>query len=390
VYHGRVTRVLFVNAGILGLVSFQHFLQEFLPLQSSIDGAHIVLTDELTWVDRAIRRAMCQRVWIDGAFGVRNLDLARLRHELHAGVLARRRIESAGPARYQVIHFHRQAAAYGSLDLMRRVPSVVSMDCTQACVMESATSTVEQASYLPNVRMDGAIFRRAAAVVSTSRWAADSLHEYYPDCDTPVHVMPNPVLLPHFERGWIEARRTRTRAGALPRLLFMGGDFPRKGGFDLLAAWERGNFHGRAELEIVTNWQLKEPLPPGVLHTRNIVAHSPEWRRCWSAADAFVMPTRNEAFGLVYQEAAAAGIPAIGTMHNAVPEIIEDGETGLLVPVGDTGKLVEAMKALVESAELRGRLGLQARGRIERLASPDIYMERLAAILASAAQSRTT
>ncbi len=52
------------------------------------------------------------------------------------------------------------------------------------------------------------------------------------------------------------------------------------------------------------------------------------------------MPTRNEAFGLVYQEAAAAGLPAIGTNHNAVPEIIIDGETGLLVPVGDRDALV--------------------------------------------------
>ena len=46
------------------------------------------------------------------------------------------------------------------------------------------------------------------------------------------------------------------------------------------------------------------------------------------------MPTRNEAFGLVYQEAAAAGLPAIGSRLNAVPEIIADGDTGLLVTPG--------------------------------------------------------
>ena len=56
-----------------------------------------------------------------------------------------------------------------------------------------------------------------------------------------------------------------------------------------------------------------------------------------AGADIFVMPTRNEAFGLVFQEAAAAGVPAIGTRQNAVPEIIVDGETGLLVARAVTG-----------------------------------------------------
>lgn len=385
-----MTRVLFVNGGILGLASFHHFLREFLPGQSAIEGRHIVLTEELTPFDRIVRRALCQRLWIDGAFGLRNLDLARFRHELHAGLLARRRIAAAGPHRFDVIHFHRQATAYGSLDLMRRIPAVVSMDCTQECVLQDATSAMERASYRPNVRIDGTVFRRAVAVIATSRWAARSLRFMYPDCVTPVHVMPNPVLLAHFDRGWIEARRARAQGGPLPRLLFVGGDFPRKGGYDLLAAWQQGRFHERAELEIVTNWALPMPRPHGVMVTRNIEPHSPEWRACWAAADAFVMPTRNEAFGLVYQEAAAAGLPAIGTRGNAVPEIILEGETGLLVPAGDPEALASAMAGLIESAELRHRLGTRAREIIEKVACPETYLDRLTTIITDAAASRPT
>lgn len=89
------------------------------------------------------------------------------------------------------------------------------------------------------------------------------------------------------------------------------------------------------------------------------------------------MPTQNEAFGLVYQEAAAAGIPAIGTDHNAVPEIIVDGATGLLVPPGDRHALVAAMDRLVGSPELRDRLGRAARRHIEATASPAAYFDRL-------------
>ena len=100
------------------------------------------------------------------------------------------------------------------------------------------------------------------------------------------------------------------------------------------------------------------------------------------------MPTRNEAFGLVYQEAAAAGIPAIGTRQNAVPEIVLDGETGVLVPVGDRHALGSALAALAGSAELRHRLGTRAREIIEDAACPAAYLDRLTTILTEAAATR--
>jgi glycosyltransferase involved in cell wall biosynthesis len=202
-------------------------------------------------------------------------------------------------------------------------------------------------------------------------------------------VLPNPVLLGHFDRRWMETRRARGRAGVKPRLLFVGGDFPRKGGFDLLDAWRRGSFQTIAALDLVTDWELPSELPVGVRVWRHVQAHSAEWRARWEQADIFVMPTRNEAFGLVYQEAAAAGLPSIGTSLNAVPEIVRDGETGLLVPPGDVAALAGAMHALIESPELRDRMGSRGRELIETAASPEHYMERLTAILEQAARSRT-
>lgn len=383
-----MTRVLFVNGGILGLASFHNFLSETLPRQGAIEGTQVMLTDNLSVPDRVIRRLLCQRLWIDGTLGLRNIDLARFRHELHAGLLARRRIAALGAERFDVLHFHRQATAYGSLGLMRTIPSVVSIDCTQDAVLQEATSSVERASYGPNIRMDGAIFRRAAAVVATSRWAKESVQRRYPFCTAPVHVLPDPVLLEHFDPGWMEERRIRSRAGGPPRLLFVGGDFVRKGGPDLLEAWRAGRLHESASLEIVTDWPIGGPLPPGVSLTRRVLPHSAAWRACWARADAFVMPTRNEAFGLVYQEAAAAGLPAIGTNHNAVPEIIADGETGLLVPLHDAGALAAAMRTLVDDPALRHRMGMRARRLIEQVASPDTYMARLTSILTDVAERR--
>jgi glycosyltransferase involved in cell wall biosynthesis len=383
-----MTRALFVNGGILGLSSFHRFLREYLPRQSNVTGEQVLLTHRLSVSERLVRRAMCQPLWKDGAFGWRNVDLARFRAELHAGLLARRRIAALGASRFDVLHFHRQATAYGSLDLMHRIPSIVSIDCTQDCVLQSATSAAERASYVPNVRMDGAVFRRAAAIVATSRWAAAALAARYPSCTTPVHVLPNPVLLDHFDSAWVE-ERVRARSGLKPRLLFVGGDFPRKGGFDLLEAWTSGDFHRVAMLDLMTNWKLPAVLPEGIRVWRHVAAYSPEWIVRWEQADIFVMPTHNEAFGLVYQEAAAAGLPVIGTSLNAVPEIVHDGKTGILVPSGDVRALAGAMHALIDSPELRARLGARGRDLIEATASPEMYMHKLTGLIEEAARSQT-
>ena len=376
-------RVLFVNGGILGLLSFHQFLQRMLPTQSAIEWEHILLTEGLTLRARAVRRLLATRLWKDGLLGVSNLDLARFRLELFAGLLARHRIRGAG--RCDVIHFHRQATAYGSLDLMRRVPCVVSFDCTQECVVAPA-GPLERRTYLPNVLMDGAIFRRAAALVATSRWAADSLRAYYPDCDAPVHVLASPVPIDWFDAAWIEQRQRRAISGAKPRFLFVGGDFPRKGGYDLLETWEAGLFHTRATLDLVTDWPIERPLPPGVFRYSGIRSQTPAWAERWAAADVFVLPTRNDARPNALQEAAAAGLAAIATRTCAVPEIVADGETGLLVDVGDHVALAQAMDRLIASAPLRHTLGRQARAWIEQIADPVAYLAKLIAILLEAAR----
>jgi phosphatidyl-myo-inositol dimannoside synthase len=91
----------------------------------------------------------------------------------------------------------------------------------------------------------------------------------------------------------------------------------------------------------------------------------------YAAADVFVLPTRMddgdfEGFGLVFLEAAASGKPVIGGRTGGVPEAVADLETGLLVDGGDVRQLVDAIRALATSAELRTRYGAAGRQRTER------------------------
>jgi glycosyltransferase involved in cell wall biosynthesis len=385
----RQTRVIFVNSGILGQSTFSKFVREAMALEPGIEPHHINLSEQLTIGERVVRRAMCSRLWHDGWLGISNLDLARFRAEYHAGVQAARRMRSAfGSQGPDVIHFHRQATAYASVSLMRRVPSVVSIDCTQDIVIDAAQSPIERWSYRPNVRAEARIFGAAAAVISTSQWAADCVRRRYTCCAVPIHVMPTPVRVQFFADGWLDERRRRAAAGARPRVLFVGGDFARKGGFDLLAAWRAGRFDRVADLEMVTDDPDAPADVAGVRVIRGVASYSSEWSDLWRRADVFAMPTRQEAFGLVFQEAAAAGLPRIGTRAFAVPEMIADGTSGLLVPPGDRPALVHALRTLLTSPELRNKMGHAAREQVLRDAHPDEYRRRLTWILQDAAARR--
>src|SRR5262249_13520238 len=83
-----------------------------------------------------------------------------------------------------------------------------------------------------------------------------------------------------------------------------------------------------------------------------------------SMSDAFVMASLWEGLGLVFVEARAAGLPVVARRVSAVPEVVIDGETGLLAPPGEPAALAAALERLAGDPELRRRLGLAGRARV--------------------------
>ena len=91
--------------------------------------------------------------------------------------------------------------------------------------------------------------------------------------------------------------------------------------------------------------------------------HNPE---VWLAAcDLFVQPPRDEAFGLVFAEAAAVGRPVVATRVGGIPEIVIHGDTGHLVESEDSEALATAVVNLLQDSGLARRMGLCARQRAE-------------------------
>ena len=93
------------------------------------------------------------------------------------------------------------------------------------------------------------------------------------------------------------------------------------------------------------------------------VGKSPVPERYMAAADVFCLPSHREGFGSVVIEAAAAGLPAIGSRIYGLTDAIEDGVTGLLTPSGDVHELAVAMKRIADDPALRSTLAGAARAR---------------------------
>jgi glycosyltransferase involved in cell wall biosynthesis len=96
----------------------------------------------------------------------------------------------------------------------------------------------------------------------------------------------------------------------------------------------------------------------------------------YQSCDVFVAPSLYESFGLIYLEAMAYGKPVIGCGVGGVPEVIEDGTTGLLVPPEDFCRLAEAIIRLLKDPELRLALGQRARKYVEEHFSRDLMVEK--------------
>ncbi len=206
---------------------------------------------------------------------------------------------------------------------MRRTPSIVSVDSTQQLMSTDAPTDFQKWTYKPSIAWDRKVFRAAGAIISASAWAARDFANNYPESAEKVTVLPWPVRFQSFPESWLADRAARGEGCTV--FLFMGNDFERKGGHTLLNAWRELKLQN-AVLRIATG--LNTPvleLPPGVELIRGVQPQTEEWRSLWRNADVFVLPTLSEAFGIVFQEAAAAGLPVIGTRINAIPEIVSEG-----------------------------------------------------------------
>jgi glycosyltransferase involved in cell wall biosynthesis len=155
-----------------------------------------------------------------------------------------------------------------------------------------------------------------------------------------------------------------TGAKSASRILFVGKDHARKGSAILLQAFRKVRMAvPDAELHFVGGVPSDADQPGVVVHgfvSRATASGARLLDDLFGSASVFCMPSRYEPFGIAFVEAMLAGLPCVGTKAWAMPEIIEDGRTGWLVPDGSAEDLArvlsEALRNPSECAR-RGALG---------------------------------
>jgi glycosyltransferase involved in cell wall biosynthesis len=257
------------------------------------------------------------------------------------------------------VFIHTTTLAPLSVDVFRRLPTVISSDGTpynkRAMRVEYDLKPEGRLAELAKRSLYRGVFSQASGFVAWSTWAKQSFVEDYGCPEEHVRVIPPGIKLSDFAPG--------DRSHELPRILFVGGDFRRKGG-DLLLDIFRKRLRGRAELVLVTRGEI--PNEPGVTVHRNVSANSPDLLRLYATSDIFALPTRADCYPLVCMEALAAALPLVVTRVGGLPDFVKEGETGHLVDVNDARTLGDALEALVLDGTRREAMGAASRRSAER------------------------
>ena len=110
-------------------------------------------------------------------------------------------------------------------------------------------------------------------------------------------------------------------------------------------------------------------------------------RQRLAESDVFVMTSFAEGLPVVLMEALAAGVPAVATQIAGIPELIEDGVTGFLVPPSEPVATANAVRRLLDDADLRNQIAAAGREKVERDFDLETECERLAHIMTTALSS---
>jgi glycosyltransferase involved in cell wall biosynthesis len=95
------------------------------------------------------------------------------------------------------------------------------------------------------------------------------------------------------------------------------------------------------------------------------------------ASDIFVLASVGEAFGLVLTEAMACGVPVVGSRSGAIPEIVEDGITGLLATSQDSSSFADAIERLARDGKLRREMGQRGRERVQQDFTAEMSIQKV-------------
>jgi len=348
-------RALFVSEGdldeIVGHATLQSsFKSAFADGERGIE-AHFARLPPMTRAERLASG------WVPG-LGRLDLDLQPVRWHLVQAARARRVVrEKRRRQRYDVLHVNTHSISFGLGRAMREIPTVLSADSSvwafHALGNWRRVRRYSRSLLAPSIALERRALRRARLVLAWTEWARERLLEEAPDANVVYH-----------SPGIDLARFTPASAepSGPPSVLFVGARFAQKGGHDLIEALRPHLDQGDVVLDVVT----REPVPPHPgIRVHEVEQHEPRLVELYQQAAIFCLPTHADTMGFANLEAMACGKPVVATNVTAIPELLDHGRTGVIVPAGDPASLRSALESLLGDPDRARELGALARQRCE-------------------------
>ena len=365
-------RVLFVNENLGGHASMHLYLREALAeVHPGLDAEFLDVPSSGTF-----RRACSAQVPVLGRL---DLDLHPFRFQLAQSEVARRLLRTALAAPgvpTDVLHLYTQSIALRSVDLLASMPSVVSTDAT----------CLQGAFHLPHrrptrftgsavrvaQRFERRVYEAATLVVAQSEWVAQSLRDAYDVEADRIRVIPFGLS--------IGPEPQRHVADGLPEITFVGSTLDRKGGSRLLRVF-REHLRERCVLNLVTRDSVD--VEPGARVMPDFEPGDPRLPELLARSAVFAFPTEMDNSPYCVLEAMRAGVPVVATRVGALPEMVQDSVTGLLVTHDDRA-LASAITALLDDPPRAATMGAAGRARVEAVYDARVTTRQLLEALVEA------
>jgi glycosyltransferase involved in cell wall biosynthesis len=237
--------------------------------------------------------------------------------------------------------------------------------------------------------------RRSDRVIAISDYTAREVRELAPVAPT---IIPYTTAIADPGASAVRARATRDGRFTV---LFVGRLVERKGVTHLVQAMRELPGDLNARLVIVGEGPERESLErqvaaaglTGRVELRGRIPHE-ELERAYATADVFVLPAivdsrgDTEGLGVVLLEAMSHGVPVIASRVGGIPDIVVDGEAGLLVPPGNAGALAAAIERIARDSALAERLGAAGVRRLREQFSWEAVTRRYLDVYASLVNPR--
>jgi glycogen synthase len=289
--------------------------------------------------------------------------------------MVRAALTRLGGWRPEVVHAHDWLVAHPAIALadVWDVPLVATIHATEAGRFGGwLTSAVSRQVH----STEWWLAHRADRLITCSAAMRAEVAELFDVDAEPIAVLHNGIAPGRWRvpRARVAAAREQHAPGRAPLLLYFGRLEYEKGVQDLLAALPRiRRRHPGTRLVVAGTGTARDELVAEARRHRvrrsvAFVGHLPdgELAALLAAADAVVLPSRYEPFGIVALEAAAAGAPLVASTAGGLGEVVRDGETGLSFAPGDVAGLARAVDAVLADPRAAARRAAAARAGLAR------------------------